>query len=134
MNFDVAKANNWCICACFQVGAACAVYNNKLYVVGGYNSRRGSLPVMDNVECLDLASNSWIIKQRLPEPRCHASLVVAMSRCTSHLSHLLRQQIRTPVPQYMSCGDSVYHRWFSSERCGTVGINCDASLSSADCS
>ena len=47
-------------------------------MVGGYNSRRGSYPVMDNVECFDLNSNRWIIKRNLPQPRCHASLVVAM--------------------------------------------------------
>ena len=54
--------------------------NGKLYVVGGYNSRRGSLPVMGNVECYDLYAHEWIIKRSLPQPRCHAGLVVAMGR------------------------------------------------------
>ena len=62
----------------FQVGHSSAIYNGKLYVVGGYNSRRGSYPVMENVECFDLHSNQWLIKRNLPQPRCHASLVVAM--------------------------------------------------------
>lgn len=60
-----------------KIGVAAVGYRGLVYVVGGFRDTGGQKSVLDTVECYDPQTNSWITRNPLPVPCCHANLVEA---------------------------------------------------------